>query len=637
MQSKTSYFSKTIFLKNLTRFWPIWSAYFLICMVKLPLRLFYALNAQTAELDPSQLEDHLLTQLQNVVDTSLQPFFFFLFSIITAVAVFSYLYQARSCNMLHALPLCRESLFLTNLLSGACFLVIPQMTAFLGSIFVCFLRHMTQVEYLMHWLTLSVGMVLFAFSLAVFTVMITGNIIASPIFYLMINYSFVICRTVLSNLVGMISYGVDSADISFGSFLSPYQHLSSFFPGSLLYFLTENNASDLPRTYFWVAIYFCTGILLFPLSFFLYKKKHLETAGDIITVPFLQPLFRWAIAFIGGVCIAVLGQTFLVGEYFSGINLLLLLFLLIGGSFFLFFFAEMLLQKRFFVFRKKRFLEYAGFLVLSCSFLIAVDCNGFGLETRIPKQEDIQSIFLSGIYPIHVEEIDFPQVLAIHQNLVDSQKELQQYFRKYRENCHTTTLELTYQLKNGRTQKRRYRIPVEDYYLSQDNYAFNLLEALSDRPDYYLRYHFTDAYEAITFVDGNMDLYQDSVYLESLSLNQKQCQEIFKALQRDIAEGNYKIYDYSLNSQYSDQVYFNSLSFTYQVPTGSTYVYYGGTGTVTDDSMVQATSINLTTSCVHTLQALDTLGILDPKKSLITQKDADLLYEEEVPDAAIYH
>ena len=142
MQSKTSYFNKTIFLKNITRFLPIWSAYLLVCMVRLPLRLFYALELKPLNRSDLSLEAYRLLQLQEVVKSALKPLPFFLFAAITAIAVFSYLYQARSCHMMHAFPVCRESLFLSNLFSGVCFLALPQAVAFMGGIVVCFLKSM---------------------------------------------------------------------------------------------------------------------------------------------------------------------------------------------------------------------------------------------------------------------------------------------------------------------------------------------------------------------------------------------------------------------------------------------------------------------------------------------------------------
>ena len=134
-----------------------------------------------------------------------------------------------------------------------------------------------------------------------------------------------------------------------------------------------------------------------------------------------------------------------------------------------------------------------------------------------------------------------------------------------------------------------------------------------------------------------MDIYEGADYLDSVSLNQEQCIQVFQALKQDINEGNYQIYDYALKNKYASHVYYNTLTLTYQVPQGSSYVYHGGVDTVSDTSSVQATSISLTADCKHTLKALKELGILDPEQNLITQKDAEVLYQEEPEEAAVYH
>lgn len=186
-------------------------------------------------------------------------------------------------------------------------------------------------------------------------------------------------------------------------------------------------------------------------------------------------------------------------------------------------------------------------------------------------------------------------------------------------------------------QTRSYQIPVEDYYLAKEDYAFQLLADLSDCPEYYLRYHFTDAYEAITFVDGSLDVLRQEKYLEGISLDQEQCRQIYAAFRKDIEEGNYKIYDFALRDQSADRVYYNTLSLTYHVPRGSGYVFYGGVGEATEAETLQAAAISLTTDCEHTLQILKELGILESEKNLITQEEADYLYDEELPAATVYH
>lgn len=40
MQSKISYFNKTIFKKNITHYWPIWFGYLLVCLFEIPFGIY---------------------------------------------------------------------------------------------------------------------------------------------------------------------------------------------------------------------------------------------------------------------------------------------------------------------------------------------------------------------------------------------------------------------------------------------------------------------------------------------------------------------------------------------------------------------------------------------------------------------
>lgn len=636
MQSKTSYFSKTIFLKNITRFWPVWSAYLLICLVRLPLSLYTELNAKVT--DVTDIAAYRITLLENAVQSALHPFYFFLFACITAIVVFSYLFQTRSANMIHALPVCRESLFLTNVLSGICFLVIPQLIAFLCSIFVCFIQQVTQLEYLLHWLILSIGMSVFAFALATFTIMITGNGIAVPIFYIIINYAFVGFRAMIEWFVQTLSYGVRSADFTFGTFLSPYYFLSTSYIGRYSEFYSSTtSAFTLPKLYAYIGGYFAAGIILLVLAFLLYKKKHLETTGDIVSLPFLRPVVRWGAALGLGSCLTLLGYEFFIDNHMAPSKPVIIWIFMAIGCIIAFFLADMLLQKSFFVFCKKRCLECGILVILSLVFVIGLEKDILGIESKIPKEADIASLFLYGSYPIEIGAEDFSQVLVLHQELIDSKTEFEDYFRKYSNNSNFTSVELSYTLKNGATMTRNYKIPLEDYYLEQEDYAFHLLDAISNDPEYYLRHHFTNAYESITFVEASLDVYNGTKYFDSIPLDQAQCNIVYEAFKQDVRLGNYHIYDYASSNLHEKELYYNSLYFTFQVPVGSSYTTFTGTELVQRSNTLQGTTINLTTDCVHTLNALKEIGVLDDLAQMITQEEANKLYADETYEEVEYH
>ncbi len=540
--------------------------------------------------------------------------------------------------MIHSLPVCRESLFITNVLSGICFLIIPQAIAFLGGVLICFLEQMTHLKYLMHWLLLSSGMAVFAFALAILMVMITGNMIAAPIFFLISNYLFVGLRSVIMWFINTLSYGITNARSDFGDWLSPYYFLTTYFSGFLKLFLGGGwKEISIVESYTYVGGYCVAGLLLLVLSFVIYKKKHLETAGDIITLPLLKPVFRWGATFCIGSCLTLWGYSWFVTNELAPTRLLPLILAMVISCIIIFFLTEMALQKRFFVFCKKRLIECGAFLAFMLVFVIGTELNIFGLETRIPQETDIQAIYFSGSYPINVDEEDFSKVLSIHQSTVESKGEFENYFQKYSTSYNSTYIDIIYTLKNGSILSRSYVIPVEDYYLEQPDYVFNQIDALSHNPEYYLRYHFTDAYESITFMDASLDLYTGGDYLESVTVDQVQCKEIYEAFKKDIHEGNYHIYDYAIYNTISEEIYYNTLYFTYYAPIGSTYASYSGAETVQRNDTLQGTSITLTADCVHTLQALTDMGILNDTQQMITQKEADAMYRDDVYEDIEYH
>ena len=123
MRSGKSFFNATLYKKNLTRFWPVWSLYLVIWMFVLPFDLIL-----------STYSNPLLRFSQKQVLDSIVVAGIVLsvaFALFAAVAVWSYLYNNRATGLMHALPIRREGLFLTNFLSGMTFLAGPNLVIFL--------------------------------------------------------------------------------------------------------------------------------------------------------------------------------------------------------------------------------------------------------------------------------------------------------------------------------------------------------------------------------------------------------------------------------------------------------------------------------------------------------------------------
>ena len=119
MRSATSFFNFTLLRKNFARFWPIWSLYGLFWLAVLPLNIL----SNRIHWDGGMARSLPLNYLDGGPSAAVT--LTALFGLLCAMAVFSYLYQSRSVGMLHALPVKREGLFLTNYLSGLSFFALP--------------------------------------------------------------------------------------------------------------------------------------------------------------------------------------------------------------------------------------------------------------------------------------------------------------------------------------------------------------------------------------------------------------------------------------------------------------------------------------------------------------------------------
>lgn len=115
MKSKTSFFNKTVFKKNLTRFAPVMAVYTL-CLI-LGMMMLYQNNEEMGRTFWFASRMGECIQIMGLVNLFFAP--------LCAMLLFGDLYNSRMCNALHAMPMRRETLFLTNVVSGLLFSMIP--------------------------------------------------------------------------------------------------------------------------------------------------------------------------------------------------------------------------------------------------------------------------------------------------------------------------------------------------------------------------------------------------------------------------------------------------------------------------------------------------------------------------------
>ena len=219
MRSVTSCFNSTLYRKNLSRFWPIWALYSVIWLFALPLNLLTTIQrGQNWALEDLTHSLDYFSRVSVGYSLNLGTVLAVIFGLLAAMAVFSYLDASRSACMMHALPLRREALFLTQYLAGLSFLLLPQLAVFALTAATEAALGCLALWPLVQWLLAQGGLCLFFYSFAVFCAMFTGHLAALPVFYGVLNLLAFLMTSLVEAVCDLFLYG-------FRSFPSPVWEL----------------------------------------------------------------------------------------------------------------------------------------------------------------------------------------------------------------------------------------------------------------------------------------------------------------------------------------------------------------------------------------------------------------------------
>ena len=297
MRSGTSFFNAALFRKTFLRFWPIWALYTAGWTLVLPLRLWADAMRRSAWTAP-ELSEHLQNAV-NGIPGLLEPGVPLAAGagLVCAMAVFSYLYSSRSACMMHALPLRREALFLTQYLAGLSFLLLPQLAVFALTAATEAALGCLALWPLVQWLLVQSGLCLFFYSFAVFCAMFTGHLAALPVFYGVLNILAFVMTSLTEAECSLFLYG-------FQSFPSPVWEFADYLspPIALSRAVSLTYQNEIPSLYQpgLVAVYAAVGAALAIAALLLYRSRHIESAGDVVAVKLVRPLFKYGVALCAG-------------------------------------------------------------------------------------------------------------------------------------------------------------------------------------------------------------------------------------------------------------------------------------------------------------------------------------------------
>lgn len=489
MTSKISCFDRAVFRRALKKTAPVWILYTLYELL-LPLRLFSFCRGV------SSCTDDFLVQIEKTIlgyariNASLLPF---LLGGLLAWVLFFWLFRAGTAYFYAALPVRRETLFLTNYLTGVLLCAAPALLSSLllwavgagfgAAVFVPAMQVFTAT---------MLGFLLF-FSFAVLVCCVVGQMAAMPIVYVILNFTFFVLETIVRHLLFTFVYGMpysqSSTMQSFALHATPVLGLlqggfrvqTDWLERDGMYYMEYA-----PRLEGWsyLGMLAVLGLVFALCAFLLLKHREMERSGDVIAVGWLRPVALYVFT-IG--CALVLGA--LMAELFSSNtsdNFWYVLLFLFVGAFVGYFVGKMLLQKTIHVFRSGWLGLGACCLALLLAFG-AAEFDLFGYSRYLPERSAVQAAGLThyqsnGLYTTQ-DDAFIQDVLNLHTAAV-SEKSKQEHRRHAYQlgTDYTEQFYITYRMTDGTLTERYYSIVYSDADLEDPDSLISRFSALYNSP-----------------------------------------------------------------------------------------------------------------------------------------------------------
>ena len=470
MKSKTSFFDKTVLKKDLTRFSPLWALYLIGGLLIMHLFSgFLGSYYNGREVSIAQTFNKMIGPM---------GIFSGVYGFLTAQLLFGDLHNTRLCYGVHAFPLRRERWYLTHVASGLLIGLVPPLVIILT------LMPMANQFWFTGLLCFS-GLALhylFFFALATFCMMCTGNRSAATLVYGLLNFLSMIIHWFATTIYIPLLPGVRANTSIFNRF-SPLVELSGrddFFriqhvencktcrenlmmPDFLYDANHEYAFEGLGGDWMYLLILAVVGIGLLGGALLLYRIRHLERAGDFMAFKPMKPMFLT----VYSMCVG--GVLFLLAEEVADRAVAYLFFgigLAIG-----YFTGKMMLERTIRVFHRKSLIGMGilyGAVVVS---LLLTWVDPIGISRRIPKSDQVEVVYLYDGY-LSDYQLNNPDRMSTNSNIlaVTDPEDIAGIGQTHRlmlqehqtdDYMGSRWFTLQYQMKNGSTVSRSYRIQAQ--------------------------------------------------------------------------------------------------------------------------------------------------------------------------------
>lgn len=494
MRSVTSFFNPALARSDLRRHWPVLFLYTAIWMVALPVQLYLRHIAEGASYGTRTVSEVCQgTYSMGVIMA-------FVFGGVLAMALYSYLMNGRSVGLIHSLPLKRQTLFFTQLLTGFAMLTAGNLLVVLVSLLVC-----GEPGPLLVWLAVVTLAELFIYGYQAndfgsFTMWCT------PVVQLARRLTD--SQGVIAEYVG---YPIVSADVS----------------------PLENGG--------WQAlgIYVAVAVAIIALACMLCIRRRSELSGDVAAFPWMRPVLRYGVGCMGGLALGMilysvtfgLARTNDIRAYLPGMLLCVVLMTLVCS-----FGMSMLLGKSLKIFRR----TWKGTVLLTAllaAVCVCVRMDVAGVERRVPKTSEIESISVqcsrANSFTATSEDTETIEAIrAIHRAVLDQMKDGDvDLDGALVEDGQYIWIRLKYTLTDGSALERAYNVPVR-----RASALYTAINHMMSTPQVRQTLVFSGEAEAGAVPQGGTIYSLETGDFRNLTA--AEAQSLYQAAWQDVEEGN---------------------------------------------------------------------------------------------------
>ncbi len=429
---KSKLFKVEVLKKDIVRYAPVWEVY-TIGMLLFFFNVWERTRANFGMKLPYIMQK---TAMINLVYAGL-----------TAILLLGNAYKKR-----HERSLYREGRFLTHLVAGMCFCLVPNLL-----ITVMASMLMGKFGFLAYaWLAQALLTYLLFFGVAVFTCTCVGNRLCAAAVYMMIHFFTIVVVFMVRTFYMPLLWGIDPK-LHRGYGLSHLQILANSLYVKMKYEPLTREIQFLgyeTADWWYLLIAAAVGAALLGISAWIYRKKNLDRTNGLLSRKPIATVFWVLVSLcVGAAMYFVAGSTDFIALVFWGVGVV------IG-----YFAGQMLLCRKVNVWNKKVFFQFCIFAVsLALSFVITW-LDPVGISRYVPKTENVAQVVVrpfayqwdynaSDIVLSDAEDVE--DITQMHRQIIQEKPASDKAIIS-----NNLTVNIEYTLQFGQKIKRQYQIGV---------------------------------------------------------------------------------------------------------------------------------------------------------------------------------